>query len=45
MKQLTVVFRYTFYCFSPLAYGMGGDYAREANSSMHHLHWMETWEF
>eukprot|EP00092_Neocalanus_flemingeri_P019544 GFUD01021174.1.p1 GENE.GFUD01021174.1~~GFUD01021174.1.p1 ORF type:complete len:722 (+),score=149.03 GFUD01021174.1:268-2433(+) len=36
---------YTFYLFSPLVYGMGGEYARESNSSMHHLHWMETWEF
>ena len=36
---------YSFYVFSPLAYGMTGDYARESNSSMHHLHWMETWEF
>merc|ERR1719220_244633 len=35
---------YSFYIFSPLAYGMTGDYARENNSSMHHLHWMETWE-
>ena len=36
---------YSFYIFSPLAYGMTGQYAREANSSIHHLHWMETWEF
>ena len=36
---------YSFYIFSPLAYGMTGDYARETNSSMHHLHWMATWEF
>lgn len=36
---------YSFYIFSPLAYGMYGDYARESNSSMHHLHWLETWEF
>ena len=36
---------YSFYIFSPLAYGMTGEYARESNSSMHHLHWMETWEF
>ena len=36
---------YSFYIFSPLAYGMTGDYARETNSSTHHLHWMETWEF
>merc|ERR1712129_182973 len=37
---------YSFYLFSPLVYGMeGGEYARESNSSMHHLHWMESWEF
>jgi len=36
---------YSFYLFSPLVYGMLGEYARESNSSMHHLHWMETWEF
>merc|ERR1719323_2149284 len=36
---------YSFYIFSPLAYGMYGDYARESNSSLHHLHWLNTWEF
>jgi len=36
---------YSFYLFSPLVYGMAGEYAREANSSMHHLHWLHTWDF
>ena len=36
---------YSFYSFSSLAYGMTGEYARENNSTMHHLHWLETWEF
>ena len=36
---------YSFYIFSPLAYGMHGEYARESNSSIHHLHWLNTWEF
>ena len=27
---------YTFYMFSDLAYGMEGEYAREANSTKHH---------
>jgi len=38
---------YTFAIFSPLVYGMesGLGYAREENSTMHHLHWLATWEF
>ena len=36
---------YSFYIFSPLVYGMQGEYARESNSSIHYLHWMDTWEF
>ena len=38
---------YTFYLFSPLVYGMPGTegYARETNSTIHHLHWLSTWEF
>ena len=38
---------YTFYIFSPLVYGMSGTegYARETNSTIHHLHWLSTWEF
>lgn len=38
---------YSFYLFAPLAYGMKGEdgYAREANSTLHHLHWIESWEF
>ena len=36
---------YSFYLFSPLVYGMTDEYAKESNSSIHHLHWLETWEF
>jgi dolichyl-phosphate-mannose--protein O-mannosyl transferase len=38
---------YSFVLFSPLVYGMEGGqgYARESNSSLHHLHWLGTWEF
>ncbi|KAJ8925580.1 hypothetical protein NQ315_009420 [Exocentrus adspersus] len=36
---------YSFYLFFPLAYGMSGPSANEANSSMHGLKWMDTWEF
>ena len=38
---------YSFLMFSPLVYGMDGKagYARETNSSIHHLHWLSTWEF
>jgi len=36
---------YSFYIFSPLTYGMVGEYAREANSSMHNLHWLQSWDF
>ncbi|XP_023311585.1 protein O-mannosyl-transferase 2 [Anoplophora glabripennis] len=36
---------YSFYLFAPLAYGMSGPSANEANSSMNGLKWMDTWEF
>lgn len=36
---------YSFYLFSPLAYGMSGPLAHEPNSTMAGLKWMETWEF
>ncbi|KAL1501793.1 hypothetical protein ABEB36_007053 [Hypothenemus hampei] len=36
---------YSFYLFSPLAYGMSGPSANESNSSMRNLKWMDTWEF
>ncbi|KAJ8941353.1 hypothetical protein NQ314_010416 [Rhamnusium bicolor] len=36
---------YSFYLFSPLAYGMSGPSANEPNSTMHGLRWMDTWEF
>jgi len=38
---------YSFILFSPLVYGMESDlgYARESNSTIHHLHWLSTWEF
>lgn len=36
---------YSFYLFSPLAYGMSGPSANEPNSTMYGLKWMESWEF
>ncbi|KAL0819896.1 hypothetical protein ABMA28_007908 [Loxostege sticticalis] len=36
---------YSFYLFSPLAYGMSGPLAHEPNSTMAGLKWMESWEF
>ncbi|GAB0087520.1 Protein O-mannosyl-transferase 2 [Sergentomyia squamirostris] len=36
---------WSFLKFSPLAYGMDGPSANEANSTMHGLKWMDTWEF
>ncbi|XP_076235237.1 protein O-mannosyl-transferase 2 isoform X2 [Calliopsis andreniformis] len=36
---------YSFYLFSPLAYGMVGPSALDPESSMHSLRWMDTWEF
>lgn len=36
---------YSFYLFSPLAYGMSGPLGHEANSTMYGLKWMESWEF
>lgn len=36
---------YSFYKFSPLAYGMSGPYANEPNSTVYGLKWMDSWEF
>ncbi|KPJ10066.1 Protein O-mannosyl-transferase 2 [Papilio machaon] len=36
---------YSFYLFSPLAYGMTGPLAHEPNSTMTGLKWLESWEF
>lgn len=36
---------YSFYLFSPLAYGMEGPSSADLKSSMHSLRWMDTWEF
>ncbi|KAL3288488.1 hypothetical protein HHI36_002930 [Cryptolaemus montrouzieri] len=36
---------YSFYLFSPLAYGMDGPSSNESNSTMYGLRWMESWEF
>ncbi|XP_046641821.1 protein O-mannosyl-transferase 2-like isoform X1 [Daphnia pulicaria] len=38
-----VILFYSFYLFSPLVYGLVR-YA-DSNSTMHHLHWLSTWEF
>ncbi|KAG6460845.1 hypothetical protein O3G_MSEX012249, partial [Manduca sexta] len=36
---------YSFYLFSPLAYGMNGPLANEPNSTMAGLKWLDSWEF
>lgn len=36
---------YSFYLFSPLAYGMDGSISVHENSTMHGLRWLDTWEF
>lgn len=36
---------YSFYLFSPLAYGMEGSSTMDSKSPMHSLRWMDTWEF
>lgn len=36
---------YSFYLFSPLAYGMTGPSASDPNSTMYGLRWLESWEF
>nr|XP_003705238.1 PREDICTED: protein O-mannosyl-transferase 2 isoform X1 [Megachile rotundata]XP_012145078.1 PREDICTED: protein O-mannosyl-transferase 2 isoform X1 [Megachile rotundata]XP_012145079.1 PREDICTED: protein O-mannosyl-transferase 2 isoform X1 [Megachile rotundata] len=36
---------YSFYLFSPLAYGMVGPSSLDPDSPMHSLRWMDTWEF
>ncbi len=36
---------YSFYYFSPLAYGLGDTPANLANSTVHHLKWLDSWEF
>ncbi|KAJ2942084.1 hypothetical protein O0L34_g11001 [Tuta absoluta] len=36
---------YSFYLFSPLAYGMSGPTAGEPNSTMSGLKWLDSWEF
>ncbi|XP_033344881.1 protein O-mannosyl-transferase 2 [Bombus vosnesenskii] len=36
---------YSFYLFSPLAYGMVGPSSLDSDSPMHSLRWMDTWEF
>ncbi|EEC20053.1 mannosyltransferase 1, putative, partial [Ixodes scapularis] len=39
------VITYSFYLFSPLAYGMDGSISIHENSTMHGLRWLDTWEF
>ncbi|XP_008555274.1 protein O-mannosyl-transferase 2 [Microplitis demolitor] len=36
---------YSFYLFSPLAYGMEGPTSEVPDSSMHSLRWLDSWEF
>lgn len=40
-----VLVSYSFYLFSPLAYGMSGSSASDPNSTMYGLRWIESWEF
>lgn len=35
----------SFHLFSPLAYGMEATPGHMANSSVHHLKWIDSWEF
>lgn len=36
---------YSFYLYSPLAYGMSGPVSTEQNSTMFGLRWLDSWEF
>ncbi|XP_076637885.1 protein O-mannosyl-transferase 2 isoform X1 [Colletes latitarsis] len=36
---------YSFYLFSPLAYGMVGPTAQDPQSPLHALKWLDSWEF
>ena len=36
---------YTFYIFSPLTYGIDKDLVLNATSPLHHLRWLQSWEF
>ena len=36
---------YSFYLFSPLAYGMEETPGNLPNSTVHHLKWIDSWEF
>lgn len=47
MEQLYIIYSYyySFYLFSPLAYGMVGPSSLDSDSPMHSLRWMDTWEF
>ena len=35
----------SFFLFSPLCYGMTGELASSSNSTLHHLHWLSSWQF
>ncbi|XP_032796479.2 protein O-mannosyl-transferase 2 [Daphnia magna] len=43
LSATLLILFYSFYLFSPLVYGLVR-YA-DTNSTMHHLHWLSTWEF
>ena len=36
---------YSFYLFSPLAYGVKNQLSDDPNSVMHGLKWLDSWEF
>lgn len=43
--SVLIVLMYSFVLFSPLAYGMSGPIATDANSTMRQLKWLQSWEF
>ncbi|XP_076034374.1 protein O-mannosyl-transferase 2 [Oratosquilla oratoria] len=42
---LYAILLYSFYLFSPLAYGIHGGSSTDSNSTVHGLKWLESWEF
>lgn len=45
VRKLIFFVFFSFYEFSPLTYGMDGPPAMDPKSPLHHLRWLETWEF
>ena len=38
------VLAYTFHLFAPITYGHSEEEAKHANSTLHHLHWLDRWD-